>query len=336
MTTINAYAAKEAGGKLEPFTYETDDLGPDEVEVDVTSCGICHSDLSMRNNDWGMSAYPFVPGHEVAGKIAKVGANVKHLKEGDVVGVGWTAHSCLVCGQCMKGDHHHCPDVQGTIIGRHGGFADKIRAQAAWTIKLPDDVRPEEAGPLFCGGITVFSPFLEQGIKPTDRVGIVGIGGLGHMAIQFARAWGCEVWAFTTSPDKEEEAKSFGAHKVANTRNEDELKKLAGQFDMILSTVNVPLPWSDYMAALAPRGRFINVGAVVEKPLEIGAFDMIPGAKSVSGNDTGSPTGIATMLEFCARHDIHPKIETFPFDKVNEAMEHLEAGKARYRIVLTR
>ena len=336
MTTINAWAASEAGAKLEPYTFDPGPLGADEVEVAVTSCGICHSDLSMLDNEWGMSKFPFVPGHEAIGTVAAVGANVSHLKEGQTVGVGWMAHSCLHCQQCLKGDQHHCAEAQGTIVGRHGGFADRIRAQAAWTVPLPDGITPEEAGPLFCGGITVFAPIVDYGVKPTDRVGVIGIGGLGHMALKFLQAWGCEVWAFTTSPDKEEEAKGFGAHKVANTRDASQLQALAGKFDFILSTVNVPLPWADYLAALAPRGRFVNVGAVVEKPLEIPAFSIIPGAKQVGGSDIGSPAMVATMLGFCARHDIAPQIETFPFDKVNEAMDHLRAGKARYRIVLTR
>ena len=336
MTTINAWAAKEAGSKLEPYTYEAGDLAPDEVEVDVTSCGICHSDLSMLNNDWGMAKYPFVPGHEVIGTVAKIGSAVKGLKEGQTVGVGWMAHSCLHCHQCLSGEQHHCPEAIGTIVGRHGGFADKVRAQAAWTVPLPDDITPEVAGPLFCGGVTVFSPIVDYGVKPTDRVGVVGIGGLGHMALKFLKAWGCEVWAFTTSPDKEEEAKRLGAHHVANTRDKETLKQLAGKFDFILSTVNVPLPYGDYLGALAPRGRFVTVGAVVSEPMAVPAFSLISGAKLVGGSDIGSPARIATMLDFCARHGIAPQTETYPMSQVNEAMAHLEEGKARYRVVLTR
>lgn len=209
-TTVNAYAAKEAGAKLEPFQCEIDDPGHGEVVVKVTHCGICHSDLSMLNNEWGMTEYPFVPGHEISGVVEQVGEGVTHLKVGDRVGIGWHSGSCQSCSQCMSGDHNLCPQGEGVIIGRHGGFADRVKAQAAFAVKIPDGVDPVSAGPLFCGGVTVFNPIFQFGVKPTDRVGVIGIGGLGHMAVGFLRAWGCEVTAFSSSPEKEAEAKSMG------------------------------------------------------------------------------------------------------------------------------
>ncbi len=335
MTMINAWAAKEAGGSLEPFSYEVGDLATDEVEIDVTSCGICHSDLSMIKNDWRISQYPLVPGHEVIGKASKIGGNVANLQIGQTVGVGWYVGSCLTCTQCMQGDHHHCGRTRATIVRNHGGFADKLRVQAAWAVPVPDGITPEEAGPLFCGGVTVFSPIVAYDIKPTDRVGVIGIGGLGHLALKFLRAWGCEVWAFTTSSDKQQELQDMGAHHCVNTRDEEALKNLAGKFDAIISTVNVSLPWNRYVSALAPRGRLISVGAVSE-PMDISGQNLISGQKSVGGSDVGSPSMVAKMLEFCARHNIAPQIEKFPMEKVNDAIAHLEAGKARYRVVLTR
>ncbi len=333
MTTFTGYAAPAAGEKLKKQDFTPGPLKDDEVELDVIACGICHSDISMIDNDWGMSSYPLVPGHEVIGRISQVGANVSHLKEGQIVGVGWFWRACLTCNQCMSGKHHHCGDVSGTIVGHAGGFADKVRTQGAWAIPLPDGLDPVTAGPLLCGGVTVFSPIVDYGVLPTDRVGVIGIGGLGSMALQFLKAWGCEVWAFTTSMDKEEQLKDLGAHHVANTRDKKSLEGLKGQFDFILSTVNVELPWAAYVSALAPEGRLVTVGAVL-KDMEIPAFGLIAGQKTVGGSDTGSPARMATMLNFAARHNITPKTEVFDMADVNQALDHVRAGKARYRAVL--
>lgn len=333
MTTVKAYAASEAGGKLAPFEYELGALEAGQVDIDVVSCGICHSDVSMIDNDWRAASYPLVPGHEIIGKVSALGPNVTHLEVGQTVGVGWMAGSCLTCYQCMSGSQHHCAGAQGTIIGRHGGFADKVRVQAAWAVPLPDGLSAEESGPLFCGGVTVFSPIIDYDIKPTDKVGVIGIGGLGHLALQFLNAWGCEVTAFTTSDDKTEELKSLGAHNVVNTRDEDALKKLRSNYDAIISTVNASLPWHRYIASLAPRGRLITVG-VVSEPIAVSAGQLINGQKTVGGSDTGSPAMIAKMLEFCARHDISPQTEIFDMADVNDAIAHMKSGKARYRVVL--
>lgn len=333
MSEIHAYAATGAKGILEPYAFDPGELGPEEVEIQVTHCGICHSDLSMLDNDWGMSAYPFVPGHEVVGKVVALGESAKGLEIGQRVGVGWSAFSCLSCPQCIRGDHNLCATSQGTIVGRHGGFAERLRVQWIWARPLPQGLAAEKTGPLLCGGVTVFTPFLAYNIPPTARVGVIGIGGLGHMALQFANKWGCEVHAFTTSDSKEEEAKKLGAHHVHNTRNEGALKKLAGSLDLIISTINVPLDLSGLLGTLAPKGRLHVVGAVLE-PMPLPALDLIFGQKSVSGSPTGSPSALDAMLGFSARHEIAPVIETFPMSKVNEAFEHLRSGKARYRIVL--
>ncbi|WP_404308400.1 NADPH-dependent aldehyde reductase Ahr [Neorhodopirellula lusitana] len=335
MTTIHAYAVKEAGGALEPFEYQVGPLGHDEVEIDVTSCGICHSDISMIDNEWGMTEYPLVPGHEITGTIAAIGAGVDRLKVGQTVGLGWSSGSCMTCHQCMSGDHNLCGDNEGTIVGRHGGFADKVRCQKAWAIPLPDGIDPKKAGPLFCGGLTVFNPIVQFDVRPTHRVGVVGIGGLGHLALQFLNKWGCEVTAFTSSASKAEEAKSLGAHKIINSRSDSELTDAAGSFDFILSTVAVTLDWEKYFAALAQRGRLHVVGAALE-PIPAAAFPLIAGQKSLSGSPIGSPATAATMLEFCARHDIEATTEHFPMSDVNEALDHLRAGNAKYRIVLDR
>lgn len=332
---INAYAAKEPGGKLEKFEYDPGELASHDVEIDVESCGICHSDLSMLDNEWGISEYPFVPGHEVVGTISAVGAHVTSLEVGQRVGLGWHAGYCNSCGTCESGDQNLCANATMTIGGRHGGFADKVRAQATAVVPIPDGVDPQSAGPLFCGGITVFNPLVQFDIKPTSVVGVVGIGGLGHLALQFLNAWGCKVVAFTSSESKKTEALELGAHETLNSRDKDELKAAAGKFDLIISTVNVKLDWNLYLSTLAPKGRLHFVGATLE-PLDIGAFNLIGGQRSVSGSPVGSPATIKTMLDFAALHDIAPVTETFKFDEVNEAVQRLRDGKAHYRVVLTK
>jgi uncharacterized zinc-type alcohol dehydrogenase-like protein len=333
MSTIHAYAAKAAKSPLQPFEFEPGELGPDQVEIKVTHCGVCHSDLSMLDNEWGMSQFPFVPGHEAVGTVVALGEQAKGLKLGQRVGIGWSAYSCLHCHECLSGDHNLCLTTQGTIVGRHGGFADRLRAQWTWARPIPDALDPAKAGPLLCGGVTVFNPFLAFDISPTARVGIIGIGGLGHMALQFANKWGCEVHAFTTSDSKEAEARQLGAHVVHNTKREGAFKSVAGGLDLILSTINAPLDVPGLLGTLAPKGRLHVVGAVL-KPLEVPAFGLIVGQKTVSGSPAGSPAAISAMLEFSARHSVAPITEFFPISKVNDALERLRSGKARYRIVL--
>ncbi|CAD0187222.1 S-(hydroxymethyl)mycothiol dehydrogenase [Ruegeria sp. THAF57] len=330
---IQAYAVHEPGGEFQPFEYDPGPLAAGDVEIDVEYCGICHSDLSMANNEWGATAYPFVPGHEVAGHIAAVGAGVTGLKPGDRVGLGWQAAFCNECHECKSGDHNMCADVNGTLFGRHGGFADKVRAQAEAVVKLPEDLGADVAGPLFCGGVTVYNPLKQFDIKPTDRVGVIGIGGLGHMALQFLNAWGCEVTAFTSSEAKKQEALELGAHHTLDTHDSDALADAARSFDLILSTVNVPLDWAGYLNTLKPRGRLHLVGAVTE-PINLSVFSLMGKQASISSSPVGSPATIAEMLDFAARHDIAPKVEMFDIKDVNAAMDRLANGSPRYRVVL--
>lgn len=332
---IKAYAALKAGGELQEFEYDPGVLQRDDVEIDIQYCGICHSDLSMLDNEWGMSSYPLVPGHEVVGTIAKMGEGVSTFQVGQSVGMGWHSGYCMTCPTCLRGDHNMCAKSEAAIVGRHGGFADKIRAQAASVIPLPETIDPQSAGPLFCGGITVFNPLVQFDVKATDSVAVIGIGGLGHLALQFVRAWGCEVTAFTSTDSKKEAAHEMGACRTINSRNPKELEAAAGQFDLILSTVNVKLDWNAYLACLKPRGRFHFVGVTTE-PLDIGVFPLIMGQRSLSGSPVGSPATIARMLEFAVRHKIKPVIETYPMEQVNQAMDRLRSGQARYRIVLKR
>lgn len=328
-----AYAAESVGAKLEKIDFNPGKPGAHQVLINVESCGICHSDLSVLHNEWGISQFPLVPGHEVVGTIAEVGEHVSHLKPGQRVGVGWLSGSCMHCQACMSGDHNLCSSAEATIIGRFGGFADQMIANAEWTIPIPENIDALAAGPLFCGGITVFNPIVQLDIKPTDKVGVIGIGGLGHMAVQFLDAWGCEVTAFSSSADKHDEARNMGADHFVNSRDAEALEKAAGTLDCIISTVNVPLDWMKYINALRPKGKLHFVGAVLE-PLTVPVFPLLAGQKSISASPLGSPATTVKMLEFVARHGLEPIIETFPMAQVNEALDKLQNGSPRYRIVL--
>jgi uncharacterized zinc-type alcohol dehydrogenase-like protein len=328
-----AYAAATAGGKLELIDIELPELGPNDVKIKVAFCGVCHSDLSMLNNEWGISQFPLVAGHEVVGEIVAVGERVNSNRVGQIVGLGWHADYCQNCFSCNAGDHNLCSNAKPTIAGRHGGFAEFVQANEKSVVAIPQGIDIKSAGPLFCGGITVFNPLVQFCIKPTDKVAVIGIGGLGHLGLQFLNAWGCEVTAFTSSESKANEAKQLGAHHVINSRDEKEIEAAVARFDFIVTTVNVKLDWNLYLSTLKPKGRLHFVGASLE-PLDIGVFNLMGGQKSVSGSPVGSPATIASMLDFAAQHNIKPMVEMFDMSQINEAMAHLEKGEARYRVVL--
>ena len=330
--TIRAYAATEAKGAFKTFEYKAEALNPEQVEIKVEHCGICHSDLSMLDNEWGRTVYPFVPGHEIVGIVSATGAQVKGVKAGDRVGLGWISNSCMHCGQCLGGDHHLCMAKEETIVGRYGGFAESVRCHWSWAVKVPPALQHDKAGPLFCGGVTVFTPILEY-VRPEHRVGVIGIGGLGHMALQFLGKWGCEVTAFTSSDNKREEAMTLGAHHVVSSKDAAAMKKLTAQLDFILVTANVAMDWALFLRLLRPRGRLHFVGAVIEPLSNVGPRHLFS-QKDISGSPVGSPTATATMLEFAARHNLAPMIESFAMSDVNNAMERLRSGKARYRVLL--
>jgi uncharacterized zinc-type alcohol dehydrogenase-like protein len=330
---IQGYAVHAAGAELHPYKYDAGELRPGDVEVSVSHCGVCHSDVNLIDNDWGLSKYPFIPGHEVVGTIAAVGADVQHLQVGARVGVGWQADSCGHCEWCRRGEENLCAQQVATCIGRNGGFAETVRVNARFAIPIPDGMDSGTTAPLLCGGITVYSPMRLQQVNPSSRVGVIGIGGLGHMALQFARVFGAEVTAFSSSADKEDEAKSLGAHHFLNTRETKSLKAVAGGFDLILSTINVDQDWSAYVNALRPHGALVFVG-VPPKPASFPIFPLISGIKSISGCNIGSPTQIAEMLDIAARHGIKAVTENFAMRDANTAVERARKGALRYRAVL--
>ena len=335
MSTIKAWAAFEPKGELKPFTYQMPPLGPEEVEIKVEHCGICHTDIAFINNEGGNVPFPLVPGHEITGRIIALGevAATKGLRIGQKVGVGWMKSTCNYCDPCQEGRQNLCMHSQATIMGNHGGWAEKVRTDYNWAVPMPEELDIRDAGPLMCAGITVFAPLMESGMKPTGNIAVFGIGGLGHLAVQFAAAWGANVTAFSNSPAKEGEIKSMGAAQVVNSRDIAAWGPLAGAFDLIIVTVAVPLEWDKIISLLAPNGRLHIVGILLE-PIPVPLFPLLIGQKSLSSSPGGSRSVMTKMLRFAARHKIAPITEHWPMSKVNQALRHLDSGKATYRIVL--
>ena len=333
MPSIKGLAAHAAGAELLPYHYDPGKLGAQEVEIAITLCGICHSDLHLISNDWGISQYPFIPGHEIIGTVAAVGGEVRSLTVGQRVGLGWQSNSCGECEWCTRGMENLCPASEGTCVHRNGGYADRVRANARFVIPVPEQLSSENAAPLLCAGITVYNPLRTHGINPSSRVGIVGIGGLGHIAIQFARVFGAVVTAFSTSAAKEEEVRALGASHFVNTRESKAMKEMAGTQDFILTTINADQDWGTYIQALRPTGTLCFVG-VPPSPVTVHAFPLISGLRSISGNPTGSPYRLREMLDVAARHGVKATTELFPMAKANEAIEKVKKNKVRYRAVL--
>jgi alcohol/geraniol dehydrogenase (NADP+) len=333
MAQIQGLAAHAAGAELLHFQYDPGELKPNDVEIAITHCGICHSDLHLIVNDWGISQYPFIPGHEIIGTVSAVGSQVSGLEKGQRVGLGWQSNSCGVCEWCVRGMENLCAKSEGTCVHRHGGYANRVRANSRFVIPIPEALESENAAPLLCGGITVYTPLRTHGVNPASRVGVVGIGGLGHLAIQFARAFGAEVTAFSTSTGKEEEVRALGAHHFVNSLDSKAMKEIAGSQDFILYTANADQDWSFYLQALRPTGNLCFVG-VPPSPVTFQAFPMISGARSISGSPIGSPSGLREMLDVAARHGVKAKTELFPMAKANEALDKVKKNKVRYRAVL--
>lgn len=333
MAIIQGLAVHAAGAELLPYHYDPGKLGSQEVEIAISHCGICHSDLHLISNDWGISHYPFIPGHEVIGTVAAVGAEVRGLEIGQRVGLGWQSNSCGRCEWCVRGMENLCPESEGTCVHRNGGYADRVRANARFVIPVPESLPSEQAAPLLCGGITVYNPMRIHGVNPSSRVGVVGIGGLGHLAIQFARVFGAEVTAFSTSLGKEAEARSLGAHHFVNSRESKAMKEVAGSLDFILAAANADQDWGTYVQALRPTGTLCFVG-VPPSPVTVQAFPLISGQRALAGSPIGSPFRLREMLDVAGRHDVKAMTELFPMAKANEAIEKVKKSKVRYRAVL--
>jgi alcohol/geraniol dehydrogenase (NADP+) len=331
---VHAFAAHTPGATLEPFTFDLPQQpGRGQALIRVTHCGICHSDLHLIRNDWRGSKYPLVAGHEVVGKVIALGDEVPWLAAGQTVGVGWQAGSCGHCEWCLTGNEPLCPQSVATCNGRYGGFADHLLIDARFAFPIPAALAPENAAPLLCGGITVYQPLRTYDVRHWHRVAVVGIGGLGHLALQFAAAMGCEVWALSSSSDKDAEARSLGAHHFVHTRDEDQLKDLKGQLDFILVTATADLDWKPYVRALRPHGRICFVtGHATE--LDVPASYLLA-QKGIVGSQIGGRAMMQEMLAFAARKGIVAQTEQMPLAQVNAALQKVADNTARYRMVLT-
>lgn len=331
--SVQAYAARESRGDLEQFSFALEAPEDHEVILEVSHCGICHSDIHLIDNDWRSSTYPLVPGHEVVGVVREKGSAVKRLAIGDVVGVGWQAGACLECNQCISGQENLCPDSLATAVGRHGGFADHLKVDSRFAFQIPKGMDLAGAAPLLCGGITVYSPLRRYEVRPWHRVGVVGIGGLGHMGLQFARAFGCEVTAFSSTAAKEAEARSLGAHHFVATREKGWDKPVRNKFDFILVTATADLDWNPYVRALAPNGRLCFVTGEASS-IDVPISRVLGGQKSISGSIIGGRALMREMLSFAARHQVKAMTETMSIRDVNAALNKVRQNQARYRMVL--
>ncbi|NGX62114.1 MAG: Aldehyde reductase Ahr [Chlamydiae bacterium] len=332
--TIEGFAVIKQGDKLTPYQYEEARLSPYGIEVEISHCGICHSDLHLITNDWGMTKYPLIPGHEIIGHVIQKGEQVKGFSIGDRIGIGWQRSSCHFCEFCHTGEENLCDKQEATCVGHFGGFANKILVDSRFAFHIPDGLASENAAPLLCGGATVFSPLIQFNIQGTHKVGVVGIGGLGHLAIQFANAFGCEVTAFSSTPQKEQEAKEFGAHRFINSSDAKAFESAKSSLDLILFTSSAMVDFDSYLSLLRPKGKLCILGAPKEGHVDVPIFSLLPFRKMVCSSAIASPHVIDEMLQFAALHNIVAKTEVFPMHEANLAIEKLSKNQIRYRAVL--
>jgi alcohol/geraniol dehydrogenase (NADP+) len=327
------WSCATAGAPLQPATIALGPLGPQDVEIDVTHCGVCHSDLHLLDDAWKLGAWPLTPGHEVVGTVARRGEQVVGLPLGTRVGVGWQAGACLNCRACRAGFENLCDALRATCVGQPGGFGTRMRADHRFALPIPDGLDSALAAPLLCGGATVFAPLRRHGVGPDARVGIVGIGGLGHLAVQLARQLGAEVTAFTTSPDKRADATSMGAHDVLPTADAAALKGARGRFDLLLVTLHHDLDWDRHLATLRPGGSMVLVG-IPPSPISLRAAPLVAGQRTVEGSAIASRSDIQALLQLAAEGGVVPRIERYPMADAVAAVARVRENRSRYRVVL--
>ena len=345
MYEAKAYSAAGATSPLAPTTIPRRDPGENDVRIDVLFCGICHSDLHYARDEWHDSmpaVYPCVPGHEIVGRVAEVGSAVTKFKAGDLVGVGCLVDTDRTCPECREGLEQFCPnmvltyggpDSHGTAPVTYGGYSDSIVVDERFVLRVPDNLDPAAAAPLLCAGITTYSPLRHWKAGPGKKVGIVGLGGLGHMGVKFAHAFGAHTVVFTTSPNKKEDALRLGADEVVVSKNEEEMAKHAGSFDFILDCVAAPHDINAYINLLKRDGNLTMVGAP-DKPLPVAVFGLIFGRKSFSGSPIGGLPETQEMLDFCGEHNITADVEVIPVQQVNEAYERMSKSDVKYRFTI--
>ncbi|MEO5788766.1 NAD(P)-dependent alcohol dehydrogenase [Gelidibacter sp.] len=341
-TTIKAYGAEDAKAHLKPISIERRACGDDDVKIDITYCGVCHSDIHTVRNDWKNSKYPVVPGHEIVGHVIEVGKNVKKFKNGDLVGVGCMVDSCQECASCKEDLEQFCEKgMVGTYNGKDkhlgghtfGGYSTSIVVNKEFVLSIPKNIDPKGAAPLLCAGITTWSPLRHWKVKKGDKVGVIGLGGLGHMGVKFAHALGAHVVMITTSPDKAQDAKALGAHEVLISKNEDDMKKHKNSFDFILNTIPVGHEMDPYIALLKRDATMVLVGAVEPlKPFHGGG--LIGGRKRIAGSLIGGIKETQEMLDFCGEHNIVSDIELIDMFDINKAYERVIDSDVKYRFVI--
>lgn len=341
MTTL-AYAAYSPSEPLAPFSFERRALRPNDVEIDILYCGVCHSDLHVAHNDWGNSYYPIVVGHEIVGKVAKVGANVKGFKVGDRVAVGCMVDSCQECDQCKQGEEQLCREAptltypgQDRITGEptHGGYSKNIVVREEFVLRVPESLDISKAAPLLCAGITTYSPLRHWNIGPGSRVGVVGLGGLGHMAVKLAAGLGADVTVLSRSPSKEAEALKLGADRVLITTDGAALDAFNSAFDLIVDTVPVEHPLDTYLPLLDVNGTLVLVGQIGQQP-QYSSVPLVMGRRSIAGSPIGGIRETQELLDFCAKKNILPEVEMINIDYINEAYERMEKSDVHYRFVI--
>ena len=342
MTATKGYAARNATDILSPFDFTRREVGPKDVQFDIQYCGVCHSDLHQVRNEWGGTTYPIVPGHEIVGRVTKVGSDVTKFKVGDIAGVGCLVDSCRECDNCEKGLEQFCRNGStGTYNAKdkqsggvtYGGYSNQIVVDEAFVLKVSEKLPLEKVAPLLCAGITTYSPLRHWKVGKGHKVAVVGLGGLGHMAVKFAASFGAEVTMLSTSPEKEQDARHLGAHHFALTKNPEQLKELAGKFDFIIDTVSAPHDYNAYLNMLNTDGVMICVGAP-PTPSQIIAFSLIGGRKSLAGSLIGGLPETQEMLDYCAEHNITSDVEVIDMNYINEAYERMLKGDVKYRFVI--
>ncbi|NVO31368.1 NAD(P)-dependent alcohol dehydrogenase [Hymenobacter lapidiphilus] len=341
MTSAQGYAAPAANEPLAPFSFERRDVGPHDVRMDILFCGVCHSDIHQARNEWGSSMFPMVPGHEIVGRVTEVGAHVKHFKVGDLAGVGCMVDSCQHCAECNEGLEQYCDngfvgtysakDKDGSIT--QGGYSNNIVVTEKFVLRVSDKLDLSRVAPLLCAGITTWSPLRQWNAKKGDRVAVIGLGGLGHMAVKFAAAMGCEVTVLSTSPDKEADAKALGAHKFVVTKNEGAMKDISNYFDLIINTVSAPIDLMPYVASLRLDGTMVLLG-VPPEPAQLHAFNLISKRRRIAGSLIGGIQETQEMLDFCAEHNVMSDVEVINIDYINEAYERMMKSDVKYRFVI--
>ncbi|MHA4895481.1 NAD(P)-dependent alcohol dehydrogenase [Pedobacter sp. PWIIR3] len=342
MIPVKGYAAQDAQTSLAPWDFQRRDVGPNDVQFDILFCGVCHSDLHQIKNDWFPGIFPMVPGHEIVGRVVKVGENVKNFKVGDLAGTGCMVDSCQVCENCKKDLEQYCLEGNtGTYNSMerdgssptYGGYSNTIVVREEFVLHISEKLDLAATAPLLCAGITTYSPLRHWKVGKGHKLAVLGLGGLGHMAVKFGVAFGAEVTVLSTSPKKEEDAKKLGAHHFVVTTDAEQVKAARGTFDFILDTVSAEHDFNMYLSLLRTDGTMICVG-VPPKPAEVAAFSLLGGRKSLAGSGIGGIAETQEMLDFCAEHNIVSDIEMIDIKDIDAAYDRMQKGDVRYRFVI--